>query len=69
MNEVNFIRCDLCNKNARFNLQKVWVKYILNTKGNYSEDKDFNTFDIEEPVADENLHFCKKCFDDWSNRR
>ena len=27
----------------------------------------FNTFDIEEPINDDNIHLCKNCFENWSN--
>ena len=67
MNKENFIKCYYCNKNSRFNLQKVWVKYNIDKKGNYNEDKNFDTFDIEEPIDDDNLHLCKSCFENWSN--
>ena len=67
MNEKNFIKCNFCNKNSVFNLQKVWVKYNIDTKGNYNEDKNFDTFDIEEPVNNNNLHLCKSCFESWLN--
>lgn len=67
MNEENFIKCNFCDKNSKFNLQKVWVKYDIDKKGYYKEDKDFDTFDIEEPTNDDNLHFCEGCFGNWSN--
>lgn len=67
MDEKNFIKCDFCDKNSSFNLQKVWVKYNIDTKGNYNIDKNFDTFNIEEPVNGDNLHLCKSCFENWSN--
>ena len=36
-------------------------------KGNYNEDKKFDTFDIEKPINDDNIHLCKGCFGNWSN--
>lgn len=40
---------------------------ILTKKGNYKEDKNFDTFDIEESINDDNLHLCKSCLKNWSN--
>lgn len=33
MNEENFIKCNFCDKNSMFNLQKVWIKYDIDKKG------------------------------------
>ena len=48
-------------------MQTVWVKYNIDEEGNYNEDKIFDTFDIEEPVNNDNLHLCKSCFENWLN--
>ena len=51
------MKCDYCNKPATVNYQKVWVKWNIDKKGNYS--KNFKTvFDIDEPVGDNNVHLC-----------
>jgi NADH dehydrogenase/NADH:ubiquinone oxidoreductase subunit G len=67
MSKENFIKCDYCDKNSKCNLQKIWVKYDINEKGNYSEDKNFDTFNIEEPMNENNLHLCRSCFENWLN--
>lgn len=69
MNEKKFIKCNFCDKDSKYNLQKVWVKYNIDKKGYYKEDKDFDTFDIEEPINDDNLYLCESCFENWSNGR
>jgi hypothetical protein len=69
MNEKIFIKCHYCNKNSNFNLQKIWIKYNIDKKGNYTEDKNFDNFDIEEPINNDNLHMCKNCFKSWINEK
>ena len=65
MKDENFIKCNFCDSNAKNNLQKVWVKYKIDKKGYYKEDKSFDTFDVSEPMGSDNLHLCENCFEKW----
>lgn len=48
-------KCDLCNKPAVVNYQKMWVRYpIHNGKYGVAEIQP----EIEEPIGEENKHFC-----------
>lgn len=63
----NFIKCDFCKSSAIVNFQKVWTKFNINKRGKYREDEEFDCFDVEEPMNDDNLHLCKKDFKRWIN--
>jgi len=69
MNEKIFIKCNFCNKKSKFNLQKVWIKYNVDATGNYDEDRSFDTFDVEEPINEDNIHLCEICFEKWLNKK
>ncbi|MGC9070690.1 MAG: hypothetical protein ACP5IO_05205 [Elusimicrobiales bacterium] len=59
------IKCENCGKPATVNVQKVWIKWKYNSKtGEYSKTHEL-LYDIDSATGDENLHFCKKCFDKW----
>ena len=55
------MKCDCCGAPAEFNVQKLWVLWKLKN-GNYLEPKIL--YGVEEPVGDENLYLCGKCFAD-----
>lgn len=61
------IKCDFCNLDAKFNLQKIWTKFEINENGRYKEDKNFRGCDIEEPVDKDNVHLCARHLDKWIN--
>ena len=46
-------------------MQKVWIKFNIDEDGEYKIDKEFDRFGVEEPINDDNLHFCKKHFEKW----
>jgi len=64
----NFVKCDLCNLKAVVNFQKIWVKFTINKDGKYKKDKTFCGGDFEQPINEDNIHFCKKHLKEWLNR-
>lgn len=61
------IKCRDCNKKAEVNIQKIWIKWDYNYKDDSYSDTFEALLDAEEPTGENNLHFCKKCFDKWMN--
>ena len=54
------MKCNRCGKIAVVNYQKVWKKFDIDNDVYYQENKEFNPLDIDEPLGDDNLHFCEK---------
>lgn len=53
----NKIKCDFCKKRvAKYNYQKIWVRYTITKDGDYTNRKILEELDITD-----NLHLCKKC--------
>jgi hypothetical protein len=55
------MKCDFCEeKDATINIQKLWVIWKIDDKGNY-----INPEIITNIEPDENIHLCDECFEDW----
>jgi hypothetical protein len=53
----NKIKCDFCKKrDAKYNYQKIWVRYTITKDGDYTDRKILDELDITD-----NLYLCKKC--------
>lgn len=62
------IKCENCGKLAVINAQKIWIKWEYNPKtGRYSKLPELLYDDIYSAYGEENLHFCRKCFNKWRN--
>jgi len=60
------IKCDYCGKSATIDLQKVWTKWNYDPKtGSYSKTEDF-MLEEPEPIEEDNLHLCERCWKLWS---
>lgn len=47
-----------CEKKATRNYQKLWVMWKHKKDGGYSKTYKYKGCDIEEPVGEDNMHFC-----------
>lgn len=62
MNEMEQ-KCIRCGKPATVNVQKLWVKWDYDAE-NDEYSQRYELLDIE-PSEGENLHLCRKCFEEW----
>ena len=58
------MRCNFCGKEIKkgYNVQKVWVAWEYDGKNDEYGGTPKILLDYEEPVGDENIHVCEKCF-------
>lgn len=68
INENGILKCQVegCKNAVRFNYQKVWVRYGVDSEGDYTRRR-VDMPDIEEPIEDCNLHYCKKHAEQFEN--
>lgn len=57
-------KCNYCKKVATANFQKVWVRWGIDKKGNYSNEPDYlltgKLNEWDEPIGEDNIHVCDK---------
>jgi len=58
-------KCDLCEKPATRNVQKIWCVWRIRKDGSYAKVPDWTSLLGFEATGDENLHLCDKHFEQF----
>jgi len=61
------MNCENCGAPAAVNVQKAWICWEYDSETEEYSKNHKLLLDTEGPTGNENLHLCRKCFENWRN--